>query len=289
MARYDVVKQYDWTSSPRGSGIRRRAPRVWVKSYKLKTNQVLNRITSYVEVAKGLGGGSGDDFYDNLYSDATEPEDDFNFPFFGDTIRSFSNNFGETFQNGFGGGGGIGETLDTSIQTALGIGGQIYSAFGTDAVNEAAAIVSSGASPLEKIKGAASALKTGAKEGGNPGTYIETPKFYQYEENDDALPVSFVLSNTINDDYTKNNDLVKYLTRICRPLRKNAIAMDPPRIFQVRVPGQRFIKWAYCSNFSVNFLGTKREIDGVVTPEAYQVDMAFTSLTVEAANFMDRV
>jgi hypothetical protein len=65
--------------------------------------------------------------------------------------------------------------------------------------------------------------------------------------------------------------------------------MDPPRIYQVKVPGHRFIRWAYCSDFSVTFLGTKRNIDGIIVPEGYNVSMSFQSLTVEVSNFMDKV
>jgi len=33
-------------------------------------------------------------------------------------------------------------------------------------------------------------------------------------------------------------------------------------------------------------LGTRREINGVITPEGYEITMAFTSLTLEHAGFM---
>jgi hypothetical protein len=79
--------------------------------------------------------------------------------------------------------------------------------------------------------------------------------------------------------------LVQRLTYINRPLRKNSIAVDPPRIYQVRVPGHRLIRWAYCSQFSVNFIGTRRIINDVIVPEGYQISMSFTSLTLEHAGF----
>lgn len=280
--RFDVVKDYDWTVIPRGSGLRGKAPRVWVKSYKLKSNNVLNRFQNYLEV---LSIQDADEFYSKLYGDISTPEDDFNFPFFNDNIRSFSNTFGDTFQNGFGNGGGIGTAADAGIQAILGNLAQLGSLAGSDAISEAQGLFSKG-----EYLAAGRALASGAAKGeGDPGSYIETPKFYQYEQNDGPLDVTFVLSNTINDDYMKNHELVKKLTKINRPFRKNSIAMDPPRIYQVKVPGQRFIKWAYCSNFSINLMGTKREMDGIIIPEAYQITLSFTSLTVEASNFMDKV
>jgi hypothetical protein len=290
VAKFDVVKDYDWTSIPRGSGIRKTAPRVWVKSYKINSNEALNRIKSYLEVAAIQ---DPKPFYDKLYGSVSEPEDDFNFPYFADGIRSFSNTFGDTFQNGFGGGGGIGGALDGLIQTGLGIGGQVGTMLGTDTLqsdmNTYRNASESGASGMDSVMAGLGAFIGNPGKGSNPGSYIETPKMYQYEMNDSALEVSFVLSNTINSDYQKNTELVKKLTVINRPKRINSIAMEPPRIYQVKIPGQRFIRWAYCSQFSTSMLGTKREIGGVVTPEGYMVSMSFTSLTTEVSNFMDDV
>jgi len=279
MAKYDVVKDYDWTSAPRGSSIRKQAPRVWVKSYKLKSNQIMQSVKGYLNIAKN-GGGDAKTFYDKMYSDSTTAEDDFNFPFFGDNVRSFGNTFGDTFQDGFGGGGGIGTTLNEMIKGALGPTAQIVGAIGTENLTNAVSQAGKG-----DFGGAINTIRNGITSGGDPGTYIETPMFYQFEKNDGPLEVSFVLSNTINSDYDKNHKLVQRLTYINRPLRKDSIAVDPPRIYQVRVPGHRLIRWAYCSNFSVNFLGTRRMINDVIVPEGYQINMSFTSLTLEHAGF----
>jgi hypothetical protein len=280
MAKYDVVKDYDWTSAPRGSSIRKQAPRVWVKSYKLKSNQIMQSVKGYLNIAKN-GGGDAKTFYDKMYSDSTTAEDDFNFPFFGDNVRSFGNNFGDTFQDGFGGGGGIGTSSNDMVKGALGPLAQVAGIVGVNNLTNATTQIGSG-----DYLGAINTIKNGLKSGGDPGTYIETPMFYQFEKNDGPLEVSFVLSNTINSDYDKNHKLVQRLTYINRPLRKNNIAVDPPRIYQVRVPGHRLIRWAYCSNFSVNFIGTRRIIDDVIVPEGYLISMSFTSLTLEHSGFL---
>jgi hypothetical protein len=250
MAKYDVVKDYDWTSSPRGSGMRKKAPRVWVKSYKINSNQIMQSVKNYLNIASQAG-GDAKKFYDNMYGDSTTAEDDFNFPFFGDNVRSFSNTFGDTFQNGIGSGGGVGTALNDIVKNVAGLAADI----------------------------------TGFIKG-DPGSYVETPMFYQFEKSDGPLQVSFVLANTINaDSVDKNHNLIQRLTYINRPLRKDSIAVDPPRIYQVKVPGHRFIRWAYCSDFSINLIGTRREINGVIVPEAYQIDMSFQSLTLEHAGF----
>ena len=282
MAKYDVVKEYDWTSAPRGSSIRKQAPRVWAKSYKLKTNNIMKAIEGYIKLGTS-GGKDAKTFYDEMYKDSTEAEDDFNFPFFGDNVRSFGNVFGDTFQNGIGGGGGIGDAINGVAKSFAGNVAQLGGIIGDKAMSTAIDQASKG-----DLGGAMDSRLGGIKGGGNPGSYVETPQFYQFDKNDSALEVSFVLSNTINSDYNKNHELIKKLTTINRPLRTSSIAVDPPRIFKVRVPGHRLIRWAYCSNFSVNFLGTRRLIDDVIIPEGYMITMSFTSLTLEHAGFLSQ-
>jgi len=280
MATYDVVKDYDWTSTPRGSSIRKQAPSVWVKSYKLKTNNIMKSIEGYINLATS-GGKDAKTFYDDMYKDSTSAEDDFKFPFFGDDVRSFNNTFGDTFQNGIGGGGGIGTALDSVAKSFVGNISQLAGVVGVDSIRQAGAQIGS-----KDFAGAASTIAAGIKSGGDPGSYVETPMFYQFEKNDGPLVVSFAVSNTINDDYDKNLKLIKKLTEINRPLRKNSITVEPPRVYKVRVPGHRLIRWAYCSDFSINFLGTRRMIDDVIVPEGYMIKMSFKSLTLEHAGFL---
>jgi hypothetical protein len=293
VAKFDVVKDYDWCATPRGSGMRKRAPRVWVKSFKINSNEALNRLKSYLNVAAVQDSKT---FYDKLYGNVSEPEDDFNFPYFSDGIRSFTNTYGDTFQSGFL--GGLDQVMGGASRAVGELGNMSNSAVGTnfgtiganfmEGASNAHTSGSVGFNELRQLMGGIGGALN-SMGGGNPGSYIETPKMYQYEMNDSALEVSFALSNTINADYQKNTELVKKLTVINRPKRINSIAMEPPRIYQVKIPGQRFIRWAYCSSFSTSMLGTKREIGGVVTPEGYMISMSFTSLTTEVSNFMDNV
>ena len=285
MAKYDVVKDYDWTSLPRGSAMRKQAPSVWVKSYKLKSNQIIQAIQGYVAIASEAG-GDAKSFYDKMYGEATIDEDDFRFPFFGDNVRSFSNTFGDTFQNGMGEGGGIGSALKDKANIAVSLAAQFGAYFGTENIKSGITQLASG-NIAEGISTITSGWN-GSKS--DPGSYVETPMFYQFDKSDGPLDVSFVLSNTVNpDSLEKNKNLIYRLTYINRPLRKNSIAVDPPRIYKVRVPGHRFIRWAFCNNFSVNMLGARRDVGGVIVPEAYQVTMSFQSLTLEHAGFMKEV
>jgi hypothetical protein len=123
-----------------------------------------------------------------------------------------------------------------------------------------------------------------------PGSYIETPKLYQYAQNDGPLEITFPLFNTINGDAVqKNYDLIDKLTRINRPKRLTSITMEPPHIYQVKLKGLRYMRWAYCNNFSVSMIGARRLVNGAITPDGYQITMSLTSLTTEVSNFMDKV
>ena len=267
MATFDIVKEYDWTSAPRGSSIRKEVPMVWLKSYKIKSNQIMTMIEGYKAIGQNK---TAEEFYRGIYGTSTEPEDDFRFPFFGDNVRSFSNTFGDTFQDGLGNGGGIGDSFKNKLNTAIGMGAQLG--------GNIMGLVSS------DMNNITNALTEGRSA---PGSYVETPMFYQYEKNDSALDITFTLLNTVNSDSVSlNHKLVQKLTEINRPNRITSIAIEPPRIYKVRVYGQRFIQWAYCSQFSVQLLGYRRMINGIIHPEAYQISMSMQSLTLEHAGFI---
>jgi hypothetical protein len=256
VATYDIVGQYDWTSLPRGSGIRGSAPKVYVWSYKVNSVESLNRVSSYFTANAQ---SDPDKFYQNLYSDAVEQEDTFNFPLLTDAIRSFTNTYGDAHGNQFMG------KVDDLLKGVTGfIGG-------------AASLLS----PVARM--------VGAVDKSMPGSVVETAKLYQYEESDSPLDVSFVLSNTVNSDWNKNHELIMKLTEINRPERLSYTFMSPPRIYKIKVPGIRYIEWAACSNFSIQFLGTKREVENILVPEGYLVSMSFTPLTIEVNNFLKKV
>lgn len=266
---------YDWTSIPKGSVLRSRAPRVTVRSFKIKSSESLNRIKSYAKVAATV---DAEAFYNKLYGDIATPDETFRFPFLGNAVRSFSNEYGDTFQSAFLG----------SVDSAFGEASKLYGEFNTYNVGENLTALAGNIAKADSLKSLTDTATNGMSTA--PGSYIETPKLYQYSQNDSGLEVSFVLSNTINRESVDNNyKLVQKLTRINRPFRKNAVVMEPPRIYEVKLPGIRYIKWASCSSFSVQLLGAKQLLDGEIIPEGYLISMTFTSLTTEVSNFMDKV
>lgn len=277
---YNIVRDYDWTSIPRGAELRTKAPFALVTSYKVKNNLLLNRLKSYIEVA-GSGGGNSKQFYEGLYQDATSEEDKFYFPYFENSIRTMGNTWGDTFKNGYGGGDGIGSGLDAIGQKYVGAYGEIKS------------LMPSGIGDIIKndnmgFKEKVSAIGSSLLKGSSPGSYIESPKFYDYASAQESpLAVKFILANTLNSDFQKNYKFVKKMIEINRPRRIDAIAMEPPRLFRFKLPGYRYVPWAYGSSVSINMLGTKRMIDGIIMPEAYDISIDFQPLTIEVSNFLE--
>jgi hypothetical protein len=282
MATINVHKEYDWTSVPRNSPYRNVAPYVVLRSYKIKSSAALNRLQSYINLATAK---SADEFYEGLYQNV-EKADDFFIPYFGDSVRSFSNEFGDTFQNG------ALAKVDSLLQTGSNeILAPLQEFKGKEniskLVKQGGEMVSS-IGNMEEFKKAAGGFGKGMSTA--PGSYIETPKLYQYAQNDGALEITFPLFNTINGDAVqKNYDLIDKLTRINRPKRLTSITMEPPHIYQVKLKGLRYMRWAYCSNFSVSMIGARRLVNGAITPDGYQITMSLTSLTTEVSNFMDKV
>lgn len=266
---WDIVREYDWTSAPKNSQYRKSAPLVWLTEYKIKSNQILTTINGYMSIVKSAR--TGDEFYDNLYKDSTERGDDYRFPYFNDTMNDFSNTFGDTYQNGIGGGGGIGESLKNDLDKALGVVAQtVVTVDNTfDMPSDSGGIYNQGTS--------------------SPGSYVETPMYYEYGKNSSSLQISFVLSNTIDSDArTKNHEFIKHFTVVNKPLRTSSLAVEPPRIYKVRVYGHRYMRWAYCESFSTKMLGSRKMINGIITPEAYEISISMKSLTMEHAGFMDK-
>jgi hypothetical protein len=281
VGKYNIVKDYDWTSIPRGADLRNKAPKVVVRSYKLKSNSILNRLKNYIQV---VSSSSSKDFYNKMYGDATVQEDDFYFPYFEDGLRNIKNTFGDTFQDGFGGGGGLGGGIENLFKDNLATIAQGVTMFTSD---ESRADFKSNIAQ-GNVKDAFKSLAGGFGKGGAAGSYIETPKFYEYgSASEDALNVNFKLANTINSDFMKNYELVKKLVEINKPKRNDAISLDPPRIYRVKLYGYRYMPWAYVSNLSINMEGSRRMIGDVIIPEAYSISIGFQPLTIEVSNFLD--
>ena len=305
---YDIVNDYDWTSSPAGSDLRKETPCAYIRAYKMEFSQLQQFIDGFINIAtaetkaKKLGADPGLQFYKDLYS-SSKVMADINFPFFSDNIRGFRSEYEDTFSaiSQRGSQFLFGEGINNLGNAAIGsIGGAIAGArelgnLGGNGISEA---VAGGANAVGQFAGRGFEKLTGLKMPGfqtvgAPGSFIETPKFYQYSDTDEGVEIAFVLSNTLNDfrsnkGFRQNIKFIKEFTMMNRPYREGAIAMTFPAIYHIEIPGLRYIEWAYLENFGIELMGTRRRIGKDIIPEAYMCKFIFKSLTIEAANFVEQ-
>lgn len=302
------------------------APSAYITAYKLKYSQLRAFTDGYLNILaptninrRRASDKPGLDFYRGLYATNTDPITRLNLPFFGDNVRAFTSEFQDTFTpvsqrgakmlgaefiEGLAGmgermlGGGT-ELISGVAQSVAGLGGKSL----IDKIAKSSSMVMKGMAGVMDLDFGArqNDLQTrrsnpGMQTIGAPGTYIETPKFYQYSNTDTGLEISFALSNTINDDAIEQNyKFIKDFTRMNRPFRTGAIGMTFPAIYSLVIPGLRYIQWANLENFSIDLIGSRRRLRNPngsgsrVIPEAYACSFKFKSLTTEAANFMDEL
>lgn len=306
MATYNVVKEYPWTSVPNGSKLREEAPRAEVTSFELTQSQLRAFVSGYLNVFNSNKNNDATKFIDDLYQVKNGSETEYIFPFFEDTFRGYTNDYADTFsqisQRGAQMMGAGGAELAAGIGEEAGFGG--LSLLQNMGNQKAQQLVEDGFDLLEKggqkvvgkandVLGTNMSFKWNIPKFPNPGefpgSYVETPKFYQYAQTDGGVSINFVLANTINEgDIEKNQKLIENIIEESRPRRSTAIAMSFPRIYEIEIPGLRYIRWAYLAQAAFNLMGQRRIIDKRIVPEAYAITLTFNSLTIETANFLEK-
>ena len=133
-----------------------------------------------------------------------------------------------------------------------------------------------------------------------PGTFIEKPKYFQYPSEGDSITVTFPLLNTHNPysnilPYQQNYELLWILAYQNKPYRTSFSRILPPKIYTLTIPGAKYMPYCYISNMSVDFQGTRRNLEVTLPtgrsiiapiPEAYTVSITFTGLLADLANMM---
>lgn len=201
---------------------------------------------------------SSPDPYEGIYS-PTETGFEYTFPYYTSLLKSKDLRFGDTYS-----GDGKG-ALPTFIDSILSKG---------------------------------NAANKGIRALVEPGIFIEKTQFYQFDQNGgESINFSFPLLNTISQEQINENYQFLFLLIYQNTMyRKDRSAFIPPCIYEVLVPGTRYMKWAYISRLSIDFVGTRRMIEvdsgiGVfktIVPEAYNVNITVTGLHEEAGNFLIR-
>lgn len=139
-------------------------------------------------------------------------------------------------------------------------------------------------------------------------SYVERSKAFNYSTEGEDFTFMFPLINTgssIYDDVIKNWQLIYLLLYNNRPARKNASVIEQPKVYEVSLPGVKYIPFAYISNISVEFQGSRRQMKiprppgtttrainstqnsyDAVIPDAYIIKISLKALIAESRNFM---
>ena len=129
-----------------------------------------------------------------------------------------------------------------------------------------------------------------------PGVYIQKPKYFNFEQEGKSVSFNFPLLNTVKRgsyDYKSNYELLWLLMYQNKPYKTSFARTNPGKIYTVEIPGVVSMPYAYISEMSVDFRGTIRQLPvdtpkkyNAPIPEAYVVNITFTSLITDFANTM---
>lgn len=138
-----------------------------------------------------------------------------------------------------------------------------------------------------------------------PGTFIEKPKYFQYDTRGQTITVNFPLFNTVSRGrgvnstdklpYQQNYEFLWILAYQNRPFRKSFSVVTPGKLYTLHIPGMEFFPYCFIENLKIGFKGTRRNLpvilpDGqeVITsiPEAYDVQITIKSLLANVSNMM---
>lgn len=153
---------------------------------------------------------------------------------------------------------------------------------------------------VEKMRGAAEALARFANFS-EPGIYIERPKFYSFGSSGDSIEVKFPLINTGHatyEDVRRNWQFVYLITYQNRPNRRSRELIDPACLYEVSIPGVKYMPYAFMESIQIDFLGSRRQMEievptengnqtiSTIIPDAYSVSLTLRGLVAESQNFL---
>jgi len=94
-------------------------------------------------------------------------------------------------------------------------------------------------------------------------TFVEKAKLYNYSTEGEEISFTFPLINTGSatfEDVVRNWELLFLLLYNNKPSRRSVSVVDPPVLYQLDIPGVKFLPFCYLSNIAVDFQGSRREL-----------------------------
>lgn len=317
----DVVDDYDWTTTPKSG--RDTAPYIIMREMQPKTGAELQRAIYAVDsLMDGVSGTvtKATDLTDRVATKFKAPS----------SITSVISNAAEKFYEVIGyiedtknkveSKVGLKSDIQLSKQTYLASYDNLYNCdytgwnfklpyfenaplitpqnvFASGSHKTGAGYLADGADFLNNIIGGVES--TASQITGNEERSTETPKSYSMSTDGTQFSFKFPLINT-GDEYqaASNYQLVQLLKYQSRPYRTSRNLIVPINIYEVFIPGMRYIPYAFIRNVNIEFQGVRMPLNmqimfedkptdiTAIIPEAYMVTIELQSLTNETGNFM---
>lgn len=333
----NVVNDFQWTTSPPLRG-RQEVPRIELRERRLKTNAIIAAAAYYLISASGSAGRLGSRLTDALGGTSFGRALDSLFSGTTNAGASFLGNLGVGGQGAYENGivssasklftgrdineifssriEGLGDPLlepyeglyitedtkfkyifpyfsdaQTMVQNSFEVNNEMFSQ--NTNLGRAISQVRSAAESFARLASFT-----------EPGLYIERPKFYAFKDTGDTVTFNFPLINTgwaTYDDVRLNWQLAYLLGYQNRPNRKTREIIDPSVIYEVSIPGVKYMPYAYMSMLRVDYAGARRQINldvptqsgnrkiSTIVPDAYIITITLQGLVADSQNFLAAV
>lgn len=164
---------------------------------------------------------------------------------------------------------------------------------------------------LDSIKQITTGLQNFANLGTQAGsTYIERTQYYQYPKTDSPIEVKIPLYNTkpaTYQDVCNNFKLVFLLLYQNSALKQDKLVVEPPCIYDVKIPGMKRQPYCYLQNMTVMHQGNTRIMDidisdleyaaggqdllpnstvKAIVPDAYLIQLTFQPMLTQTKNML---
>lgn len=289
----NIITNYPWSLNAKNVGNSNRIPTVYVKEYRQKLSTFVTSVQyAFTGATTALKKGPLTDVnstadtnnkfnaiiaksnghlspYYNMYSLDDTNCLNYVFPYFSVPQIGLKNRYAENAQSG-------GGKLANVISDYIGPRGAL-AGFAEDA-NEIIGFVD---------------LLSGNNHIGDEGIYVEKPKYFQYSEEASSITVEFTLYNTIpstdNSPWKKNYNFIKNFILKNLPYKISFFSYKTPALYEVNIPGIKYLPISFISNMNVTNIGTSRMLNysgsqQVLVPEAWNITITFQSLLNDSAN-----
>ena len=328
----DVVNNFQWTNSPPNVAARLEVPAITLREKKLRTNAIIAAAFYYLASASSSLGTLAARINTLLPSDLKDVLGKLGAGALGSPALSTATDISNVIEQSVINSAallttGNSDVRDIFSRTIEGLNSEYlksyqglyitedtkftyYLPYFTDTVNtvtnnfsESDAVFNEGTNfsrGVEMIRSSAEALARFAHFS-EPGIYIERPKFYSFPSTGDSITVKFPLINTGHstyDDVRRNWQFVFLITYQNRPNRRSRELIDPACIYEVSIPGVKYMPYAYMEDIKIDFLGARRQMEievptesgistiSTIIPEAYSVTLTLRGLVGESQNFL---